>query len=97
MFVDGVVSGFDLVRQMKLGDDLQNSWIMFDYIKHVQGWMTTCGLSCLSPNLLQGHDNCVLWHAIQRHGNSMHFVEKDKHNCWKERIRYAHFQGVHGG
>jgi hypothetical protein len=25
---------------MQLGDDLQNAWMMFDHIKHVQGWMT---------------------------------------------------------
>jgi hypothetical protein len=25
---------------MQLGDDLQNAWMMFNHVKHVQGWMT---------------------------------------------------------
>jgi hypothetical protein len=40
MSVDGIASRFDLVQQMQLGDDLQNAWMMFDHVKHVQGWMT---------------------------------------------------------
>jgi hypothetical protein len=24
---------------MQLGDDLQNAWMMFDHVKHVQKWM----------------------------------------------------------
>jgi len=40
MFVDGVISEFDLVREMQLSDDLQNMWMMFNHVKHVQGWTT---------------------------------------------------------
>jgi hypothetical protein len=40
MFVDGVASVFDLVHWMQSSDDLQNAWMMFDHVKHVQGWMT---------------------------------------------------------
>jgi hypothetical protein len=40
MSIDGATFGFDLVWQMQLGDNLQNAWMMFDHIKHVQGWMT---------------------------------------------------------
>jgi hypothetical protein len=25
---------------MQLGDDLQNAWMMFGHVKHVQGWTT---------------------------------------------------------
>jgi hypothetical protein len=25
---------------MQLNDDLQNAWMMFDHVKHVQGWTT---------------------------------------------------------
>jgi hypothetical protein len=25
---------------MQVGDDLQNVWMMFDHVKHVQGWTT---------------------------------------------------------
>jgi hypothetical protein len=40
MSVDGVISEFDLVREMQLGDDLQNVWMMLNHVKHVQGWTT---------------------------------------------------------
>jgi len=40
MFVDGAASKFDLVQQMQPDDDLQNAWMMFDHVKHVQGWAT---------------------------------------------------------
>jgi predicted AAA+ superfamily ATPase len=39
-FVDKAISRFDLVQQMQLGYKLQNAWMMFDHIKHVQGWTT---------------------------------------------------------
>jgi hypothetical protein len=54
------------------------------------------GLSCLWFGLLQGHDNYILWHAIQGHRSLRHFVEETKSNCWKEKVGCAHFQGVHG-
>ncbi len=25
---------------MQLNEDLQNAWMMFDHVKHVQGWTT---------------------------------------------------------
>ncbi len=40
VFIDGTTSKFDLVRQMQLNDDLQNAWMMFNHVTHVQGWMT---------------------------------------------------------
>jgi hypothetical protein len=54
-------------------------------------------MSCLWPNLLYGHDDYGLWHVIWRHRSSMHHVEEVECSCWEERIRYVHFQGVHGG
>jgi hypothetical protein len=39
MSINGVVFKFDLVRQIQPGDDLQIAWMMFNHIKHVQGWM----------------------------------------------------------
>jgi hypothetical protein len=30
----------DLVKQMQLGGDLENSWMMFDHVKHVQSCTT---------------------------------------------------------
>jgi hypothetical protein len=27
-----------LVRQMQLGGDLENAWIMFDHFKCIKGW-----------------------------------------------------------
>jgi hypothetical protein len=30
MLVDGVAKGVNLVKQMQLGGDLENPWIMFD-------------------------------------------------------------------
>jgi hypothetical protein len=32
--------GVDLVKWMQLGGDLENSWMMLDHVKHVQGWTT---------------------------------------------------------
>jgi hypothetical protein len=45
VFVDkmsevGPGSGVHLVNRMQLGDDLQDAWIMFDYIKCVKHWTT---------------------------------------------------------
>ncbi len=40
MFVHGDGGGCDLMRWMQLGDKLQIVWIMFDHVKHVEGWMT---------------------------------------------------------
>jgi hypothetical protein len=50
------------------------------------------GLSCL----LKGHDDYGLWHAIRGHMSSMHSMEEVERNCWKEKVGYTCFQGVHG-
>jgi hypothetical protein len=31
--------GVDLVKWIQLGDVLENSKMMFDHVKHVQGWI----------------------------------------------------------
>jgi hypothetical protein len=36
MFVDGPGSGVDLVKRMQPRGDLENAWLMFDHVKHVQ-------------------------------------------------------------
>jgi hypothetical protein len=40
MFIDGLANFVDLVRLMQLVGDLQNEWMMFDYVKHVEEWTT---------------------------------------------------------
>jgi hypothetical protein len=40
MYVHGDGSSYDLVKWMQLRGDLQIAWIMFDHVKHVEGWMT---------------------------------------------------------
>jgi hypothetical protein len=40
MLVDGLGSGVDLVKHMEPGGDLENTWLMFDHVKHVQEWTT---------------------------------------------------------
>jgi hypothetical protein len=35
MSMDGGGSKCDLMKQMKPGNDLQITWIMFDHVKHV--------------------------------------------------------------
>jgi hypothetical protein len=40
MSTHGLASGVDIVMHMQLGRDLENAWIMFDHVKHVQGWIT---------------------------------------------------------
>jgi hypothetical protein len=36
MLFYGLICGVDLMRYMQLGGDLQNCWLMFDDVKHVQ-------------------------------------------------------------
>jgi hypothetical protein len=43
------MSEFDLVRQMQLGDDLQNARMIFDHIMRVQGRTT---MACHIYNLV---------------------------------------------
>jgi hypothetical protein len=40
MLVDGLGSSVDLVKAMQLEGDLENAWLMFDQIKHIQAWTT---------------------------------------------------------
>ena len=40
MFVDRPGSGLDLLKHIQLGGDLQDCWIMFDYVKRVENWTT---------------------------------------------------------
>ncbi len=40
MLVEGDGCGVNLVKQMQPKGDLENSWTMFDHVKHVQGSMT---------------------------------------------------------
>jgi len=40
MSMEGLISGMDLVRQMQLKGDLENAWIMFDHVKHVENQTT---------------------------------------------------------
>ncbi len=40
MSMHGNGSGCDLIKRMQLGGDLQTTWIMFDHVKRVEGWMT---------------------------------------------------------
>ena len=40
MFVDLPGSGVKLVKKMKVGGDMDNSWIMFDHIKRLKNWTT---------------------------------------------------------
>ncbi len=40
MLVEGDGYGVDLIKRMQLGGDLETSWMMFDHVKHVQGWTT---------------------------------------------------------
>jgi hypothetical protein len=37
MSTHGLANGVDIVMCMQLGRDLENVWIMFDHVKHVQG------------------------------------------------------------
>ncbi len=38
--MNGDGSGYDLVKWMQPRGDLQTTWIMFDHVKCVKGWMT---------------------------------------------------------
>jgi hypothetical protein len=40
MSVDLPESGVDLVKRMEVGGYMNNSWIMFDYVKHLKDYTT---------------------------------------------------------
>jgi hypothetical protein len=48
MLINAVGSGASLIMRMQLGEDLQNTWIMFDHVKRVVGWTT---MACHVYNL----------------------------------------------
>jgi len=61
---------------MQLGGDLENSWMMFDHVKHVQGWTTTachvydpiyCKIMSIAIYNMQSKDikaQCILWRKL---------------------------------
>jgi len=76
MSIDGVMFEFDFIQQMQLGDELQNAWMMFDHIKHVQGWTTMayhvfdpfyCKVMTITIYDMQYEDTeaqCILWKKL---------------------------------
>ena len=40
MSVDLPGSGVNLVKRMQVGEDMENSWIMFDHVKRLKDWST---------------------------------------------------------
>jgi hypothetical protein len=76
MSIDGTTSVFDLIQQMQPSDDLQNLWMMFNHIKHVQGWTTMayhiygpfyCKDMAISVCDMQSKDTkvqCILWKKL---------------------------------
>jgi hypothetical protein len=62
---------------MQLGDDLQNVWMMFNHIKHVQGWtsmvchiyydLVHCKVMTIGFYDMQSKDTkvqCILWRKL---------------------------------
>jgi len=76
MTVEGDGCGVDLVKRMQLGGDLENSWMMFDHVKHVQGWTTMachvydlvyCKIMSTAIYNMQSKDikaQCILWRKL---------------------------------
>jgi len=95
MYVDGTMFIFYLVRWMQPKDDLQNACMMFDHIKCVQGWMT---MACLVYDLFYCKVVTIMVCDMQSKDtkSSMNFVVEVNQNCWKIKVGYVHFQGVHG-
>ncbi len=68
--------GVNLIKRMQLGGDLEKSWMMFDHIKHVQGWTTMachvydlvyCKVMFIAICDMQSEDNetqCILWRKL---------------------------------
>lgn len=38
--VHSLGSGVDFVKHMQVGEDMENSWIIFDHVKHLKNWIT---------------------------------------------------------
>jgi hypothetical protein len=61
---------------MQVGDDLQNAWMMFDHVKHFQGWTTMayhnydpvyCKVMTITFCDMQSKDTkaqCILWRKL---------------------------------
>jgi hypothetical protein len=80
----GPGSDVDLIRQMQLGGDLQNTWIMFDHVKRVKKWTTMachvydstyCRVMTITVCNMQSEDaaaQSVLWKnlnvVVAKHG-----------------------------
>ena len=58
MFNVGPGSGVDLVRRMQLGGDLALQFVMFDYVKRINGW-TTLGVHVYDPIYCKVMTICV--------------------------------------
>lgn len=78
MSIEGPGSGFDLVKRMQPGGDLENAWIMFDHVKRVKDWTTMachvydttyCKVMTIVVCDMQSEDTqsqCLLWNALNR-------------------------------
>ncbi len=71
-------SGYDLIKPMQPKGDLQITWIMFDHVKCVEGWMTFvchvydyfyCKVMIITICDMQFKDTksqCVLWQNLNK-------------------------------
>ena len=78
MSIEGPGSGFDLVKRMQPGGDLENAWIMFDHVKRVKDWTTMachvydvkyCKVMTIAVCDMQSEDTqsqCLMWNALNR-------------------------------
>jgi len=76
MLVEGLGSGVDLVKHMKVGGDLENAWLMFDHVKRVKDWTTmACHVydtSCRKVMTIAVYDmqfedieiQCIMWRLL---------------------------------
>jgi hypothetical protein len=76
MLEDGPGSGVDLVKRMQPRGDLENAWLMFDYVKRVQEWTTMvcrvydaayCKVMTIAVCDMQSEDTkvqCIMWREL---------------------------------
>ncbi len=74
--IDGDDSGVNLVKWMQIEGDLENSWMMFNDVKRVQGWTTMayhvhdhvyCKIMSIAICDMQLEDTeaqCILWKKL---------------------------------
>ena len=74
----GPAFGVDLVTRMQPGGDLQDSWLMFDHVKHVNNWTTMachvydlqyCQVMTVAVCDMQSEDceaQCVMWRCLNK-------------------------------